>query len=144
MGLRRVININYSHKPAQNQTQGGQCIVGTLLVLKRTTSNSDSQDSPRPGLGGSHHLPPCSILCASPQGPPLNGILSPEIAKVGTHVTLGLHNFTCRPSIEMKSKKKLQPLSRAFKQCVAQHLHTRKLGRFPTFSGQKSNYQFDS
>ncbi len=36
----------------------------------------DSQDSPQPGLGGSHHLPPYSILCASPRGPHPNGILS--------------------------------------------------------------------
>jgi hypothetical protein len=26
----------------------------------------DSLDSPRPGFGGSHHLPPYSILCSSP------------------------------------------------------------------------------
>jgi hypothetical protein len=39
-------------------------------------ANSDSQDSPRLGLGGSHHLPPYSILCASPQGPHPNGFLS--------------------------------------------------------------------
>jgi hypothetical protein len=45
-------------------------------VLERTTGNSDSQDSPRPGLGGSHHLPLYSILCASPWGPHPNGILS--------------------------------------------------------------------
>jgi hypothetical protein len=45
-------------------------------VLKRATGNSDSQDSPRPRLGGSHHLPPYNILCASPQGPHPNGILS--------------------------------------------------------------------
>ncbi len=36
MGLGRMTSINYSHKPAQNQTQSGQCIVGALLVLKRT------------------------------------------------------------------------------------------------------------
>ncbi len=29
-----------------------------------------------PDLGGSHHLPPYIILCASPQGPHANGILS--------------------------------------------------------------------
>ncbi len=45
-------------------------------MLERTTGNSDSQDSPRPELGGSHHLPPYSILCASPRGPHPNGILS--------------------------------------------------------------------
>jgi len=27
-------------------------------------ANMDSQDSPWPGLGGSHHLPPYSILYA--------------------------------------------------------------------------------
>jgi hypothetical protein len=37
--------------------------------------NMDSQDSPRPGLRGSYHLPPYSILCAWPQGQHLNVIL---------------------------------------------------------------------
>jgi hypothetical protein len=52
--------------------------------------NSDSQNSPQPKLGGSHHLPPYSILCASPQGPHQNGILSqdfqmgvPKLSKLG-------------------------------------------------------------
>ncbi len=36
----------------------------------------DSQDSPRPRLEGNHHLPPYSILCASPWHPHLNGFLS--------------------------------------------------------------------
>jgi hypothetical protein len=35
--------------------------------------NTDTQDSPRPGLGGSHHLPPYSILCDSPRDPHPNG-----------------------------------------------------------------------
>jgi hypothetical protein len=39
-------------------------------------ANSDSQDSPQSGLGGSHHLPPYSILCAFPRGPHPNGFLS--------------------------------------------------------------------
>jgi len=50
----------------------------------------DSQDSPRPRLGGSHHVPPYSILCASPRGPHPNDLFvlglpkgSLEIAKVG-------------------------------------------------------------
>jgi hypothetical protein len=45
-------------------------------MLGWATSNSDSQDSPRPKLGGSNHLPPYSILCASPWGPHPNGFLS--------------------------------------------------------------------
>jgi len=38
--------------------------------------NSNSQDSPWSKLGGSHHLPTCSVLCASPRGPHPNGTLS--------------------------------------------------------------------
>ncbi len=37
-------------------------------MLRQATGNSDTQDSPQPGLGGSHHLPPYIILCSSPQG----------------------------------------------------------------------------
>ncbi len=36
------------------------------LVLGQATATLDSQDSPRPGLGGSHHLPPYSIIYTSP------------------------------------------------------------------------------
>jgi hypothetical protein len=45
-------------------------------VLGQATGNTDSLDSPRPGLGGSHHLPPYSILCASPWHLHPNGFLS--------------------------------------------------------------------
>jgi len=36
----------------------------------------DSLDSPRPGLGGNHHLPPYSILCVTLQEPHPNGTFS--------------------------------------------------------------------
>jgi hypothetical protein len=39
-------------------------------------ANSDSLDSPRPGLGGSHHLPPYSILCNSLRELHPNGFFS--------------------------------------------------------------------
>jgi len=45
-------------------------------VLGRATGNKDTQDSPRPGLGGSHQLPPYIILCDSPQSPHPNGSFS--------------------------------------------------------------------
>jgi len=35
-------------------------------------------DSPRPGLGGSHHLPPYSILCSSPPKLHPNGLFSQD------------------------------------------------------------------
>ncbi len=40
--------------------------------------NTNSQDPPRFGLGGSHHLPPYSILCAWPQDQHSNVILSQD------------------------------------------------------------------
>jgi len=45
-------------------------------VIGRTTGNTDTQDSPRPGLGGSHHLPPYNILCSSPRRLHPNGYFS--------------------------------------------------------------------
>ncbi len=47
-------------------------------MLGRATGNTDTQDSPRPGLGGSHHLPPYSILCDSPRSPHPNGYFSQD------------------------------------------------------------------
>jgi hypothetical protein len=48
----------------------------TPLVLGQATGNMDSLDSPRPGLRGSHHLPPYSILCITPLHPHPNGFYS--------------------------------------------------------------------
>jgi hypothetical protein len=60
------------------------------MVLGRATGNTDTQDSPRPGLGGSHHLPPYSILCNSPRRWHPNGHFSqdscvgvPKLSRVG-------------------------------------------------------------
>jgi hypothetical protein len=41
-------------------------------------ANSDSQNSPRPGFGGTRHLPPYSILCGWPQDQHPNGIFSQD------------------------------------------------------------------
>jgi hypothetical protein len=50
----------------------------------------DSLDSPRPELGGNHHLPPYSILCVTPREPHPNGTFSrdsqggvPKLSRVG-------------------------------------------------------------
>jgi len=45
-------------------------------VLGRATGNTNTQDSPRPGLGGSHHFPPYSILYSSSRGLHPNGYFS--------------------------------------------------------------------
>ncbi len=52
------------------------------MVLRQTTSNSNSQDSPRPRLGGSRHLPPYSILYSSTREPHPNGFLTQD-SRVG-------------------------------------------------------------
>ncbi len=45
-------------------------------MLGQATGNTDSLDSPRPRLEGSHHLPPYSILYVTLLHPHLNGFLS--------------------------------------------------------------------
>ncbi len=151
MGLGKVNNLHSLTRAYTQPTQNGQGIVGAPLVLGRTTSNTDTQDSPRPGIGGSHHLPPYSILCGWPQSLHPNGFSlrglpngSPKIVPNGTPATLEPHNFANRLRIAMWSKAKLQLLSRDFQRYVARSLQPSKSGRFPTFSGRESNQQFDS
>ncbi len=45
-------------------------------MLGLATGNLDSLDSPWPGLGGNHHLPPYSILCSSTRRLHPNGSFS--------------------------------------------------------------------
>jgi hypothetical protein len=45
-------------------------------VLRQATGNIDSLDSPWPRLGGSHHLPPYSILCVTSSHLHPNGFFS--------------------------------------------------------------------
>jgi hypothetical protein len=152
MGLRRMTSNLFTH---MNLHLTNHKLVSTMLEhlwysdKPRTTSNS--QDSPRPRLGGSRHLPPYNIHCTSLQGPNPKGLVvsgfpkgSPEIAKVGTPTTLWGYNFVLKPLIEMRSKAKLQLSSKAFQRRVARHLHAWKSGRFPTSYGWESKCQFDS
>jgi hypothetical protein len=74
--------------------------------------DTNSQVSPRPKLGGSHHLPPYNILCAWPWGLHPNVILfldsqvgNPKVLEIGILMTLEAHNFLGSPSIEVRSKK---------------------------------------
>ncbi len=81
--------------------------------------------------------PKCHFLSRLPSG-------SPEIPKIGTPMTLGAHNFVFRPLIEIRFEVRLQPLLKSFQQYLANNLQVRKLGRFLTFNGRESNWQFDS
>jgi hypothetical protein len=74
------------------------------LVLGQATANSDSQDTPRPGLGRCHHHTPYSILCVTPRRGHPNGFLSrdsqsgvPKLSRIGV---LGLWTtITSRPKL---------------------------------------------
>jgi hypothetical protein len=46
--------------------------------MDKPRANIDSQNSPRPKLGGNHHLPPYSIHCAWPWDQYVNVILSQD------------------------------------------------------------------
>ncbi len=151
MGLRRIDKLHSLTRACTQPTQSGQCIIGAPLVLGRTTSNTNTQDSPRPGLGGSHHLPPFIVYSATLHEATSKWLFfprlsngSPEIAPNGTPATLEPHNFANRPRIAMWSEAKLQFSLRAFQQYVARPLQLSKSGRFPTFCGRGSNWQFDS
>ncbi len=57
-------------------------------MLGPATGNRDTQDSSRPGLGGSHHLPPYSILCDPPRDPHPNGFSLPGLPGLWSPITL--------------------------------------------------------
>ncbi len=145
-----LISFNHLHGPAQNQHK----------VVSAQLEHFWCQDEPwatrthKIHHGLAWEKPPPSplqyTLCLStgatskwlfvpglPRG-------SPEIPTSRTPTTLRADNLACRPAIAMRTKAKLQPLSRAFQQYVSRCLHVRKQGRFLTFSGRESNYQFDS
>ncbi len=121
MGLGKVEKLHSLTRACTQPTQSGQCIIGAPLVLRRATGNTNTQDSSQPELGGSHHLPPYIILCGWPHSLHPNGFSLPglpsgssEIAPMGTSATLKPHNFASIPPMEVRFKKKLQLLSRAF------------------------------
>ncbi len=76
-------------------------------------ANTNSQDSPQPKLGGSHHFPliifsmptheastQMSFCLRTPKWESQNS----QNPKIGTLTTLDAHNFLCRPPMEMMSQ----------------------------------------
>ncbi len=127
---------------------------GTTLGVGTSHGHFGPQDTPRPGLGGSHHLPPYSILCDAPPRLHPNGSFSrdsqvgvPKLSRncLGWSLgTLGAHNSRLRSLIATRSKPNLQPSSRSFQQRIELSIRRSERGRFLTFSGRESNCQFDS
>jgi hypothetical protein len=96
--------------------------LGTPLGVGTSHGQLDSLDSPRPQLGGSHHLPPYSILCVCLRRLHPNGFLSrdsqsgvPKLSRLGfpglwTTITSRLDlwsrrglNQTCSPLRELSN-----------------------------------------
>jgi hypothetical protein len=77
----------------------------TLLVLEQAMGNTDSLDSPRLGFGGSHHLPPYSILCVAPPHPHSNGFYSQDsqggVPKLLIWFLTFLSTVTCATNVWM-------------------------------------------
>ncbi len=64
-GTSKSITHTNLHKP-NNKLVSAQ--LEHFQCTNESRTNMDSQDSPWPELGGSHHLPLYNILCVSPQG----------------------------------------------------------------------------
>jgi len=101
MGLRWVISGSIIHmnlhKPSNKLVN---VWLGHFWYPDKPQTYTNSQYSPGPKLGESHHLPPYRIFYAWPQGLHSNVILSqdsqvgsPEILEIGTSLTLEVHNF---------------------------------------------------
>ncbi len=76
-------------------------------MLELATGNLDSLDSPRPGLGGSHHLPPYSILYNSARRLHPNGAFSRDseggVPKLSQFGLPGLWaSITSRPELGLE------------------------------------------
>jgi hypothetical protein len=80
-------------------------------VLGQATGNTNSLDSPWPKLGGSHHLPPYSILYVCPRHLHPNGFLSRHsqkgIPKLSRFDLLGLWELIT-PNLDLRLKWSLK------------------------------------
>ncbi len=76
MGTRKSDKHGVLIRTCTDQTTSWLMHSWSLWCMDSPQANTDSQDSPRLGLGGSHHLPPYSILCAYPWDQHPNVILS--------------------------------------------------------------------
>ncbi len=151
MGLGRIDKLQLLTRTCTKPTQGAQCIVGTFLVLGQETNNLGLTRFTTARTQGKPPPSPLQYTLRLSTGATSKWLFvprlpcgSPEIPTIGIPMTLGAHNFACKPLIAMQSKAKLQPSSRVFQWYVARCLHGRKSNRFLTFSGRESNYQFDS
>ncbi len=104
----------WSRTCIQNQHKLVRTHSACIWCWDKPQANSDSHDTPRPGLGRCHRHPPYSILCASPPHLHSNDTFSrdsqdgvPKLSRFWTPGTLGHHRFSPQPPIGTRSKPNL-------------------------------------
>ncbi len=114
VGLGRVDKLHSLTRTCTKPTQGA------FFMLGQTMGNTGTQDSPRPGLGGSHHLP-LIVYSAPLHKARIQMTFCPKTPKwesqnhpSWTPATLEPHNFTIRPWIKMRSEAKVVALVKSF------------------------------
>jgi hypothetical protein len=104
----------WSRTYIQNQHKLVRTHYACIWCWDKPRADSDSHDTPRPGLGRCHHHPPYSILCASPPHLHPNGTFSrdsqsgvPKLSRFWTPGTLRHHSFSPWPPIGTRSEPNL-------------------------------------
>jgi hypothetical protein len=104
----------WSRTCIQNQHKLVRFHSACIWCWDKPWANSDSHDTPRPGLGRCHHHPPYSILCASSPHLHPNGTFSrdsqsgvPKLSRFWTPRTWGHHSFSPQPPIRTRSEPNL-------------------------------------
>jgi hypothetical protein len=112
---------NHSHEPAHNQTTSWLVHSWNIFGVKTRHGQTQTHKTHHgPDLGEATTFP--LIVYSMPLHEahiqmtfcPETPKWGPKIPQIRTPATLGPHNFVCRPPIEMRSKAKLYPLSKAF------------------------------
>jgi len=114
--------------------QVGYCIDGALLVLGRITCKFKFTRLITARTWGKPPPSPSLMIYFVP-----GHRTNTQIPTTRIPTTLGAHNFSCKPPIEMRFEAKLYPLLRVFQRYVTRHMHTRTSGPILTFSGHESN-----
>jgi hypothetical protein len=66
-GLGRLTSKSIIHRDLHKSNKLVNAQLDHLWCTDEPRANTDSQDSPQPGFGGSHHFPPYSVFFAWPR-----------------------------------------------------------------------------
>jgi hypothetical protein len=101
MTSRSITHINL-HKPNNKLVNAW---LEHFWCIDKPWAYTDSQDSPRLRLGGSHHLPLIVFFLLGHRT--YTQVGNPKILEIGTPTTLEAHNPFFRPSIKVRFEVKL-------------------------------------